>query len=100
MTHEELLGQVNRGRGASVALGFLEPVFNKMEKDLTDSMKMLFKSGKQTEMTMACHTAQLVLLDDLRNQLKTLDRVGQTSFEQIENKEYEDGSEDHDFPGT
>lgn len=100
MTHEELLGQVNVGRSASVALQFLMPLFSEIEKELTTSMKVMFKNGKQTEMTMACHTAQLCLLDELREKLKSLDRVGQTSFEQIEKKEYDDGEPEHYFPGT
>lgn len=96
MNHEELLSKVNEGRTASVALQWLQPVFDGCEKELNDSMKTLFRAGKYTESILVSHVAQLVAIDTLREKLLSMGRAGETSAKQLR-QEDDHGTTDPTF---
>lgn len=91
MNHEELFSKIESGKTAGAILNFVEPILAGFEFDLVTSLKTSFRTGNYTELVLACHTAQLCAIDDLRQKLTSMQRTGETSHTQIENGEYDDG---------
>lgn len=84
MNKEELLTQVNEGRTAQVTLQWMQPLFDKQEKQTVESVKALFRAGKHTELVLACHVARLCAIEDLRTELQGLSRRAQSAAESLD----------------
>lgn len=82
--NEEKISQINEGRMASITLNWLEPILNKIEKDLGASLKALFRSGQYTENVLVAHTAQLCAIDQLREKLRAIVLIGDAASDEGE----------------
>lgn len=90
MDNEDKLSQINEGRTAHMFFSWAAPIFDDVEKSLIASMKSNFRLGTYSELLLACHTAQLCALDDLKTRIKGLAVRGDSAAHQM-NEQSEEG---------
>ena len=71
----------------SVCLQWMDPIFSSREVQVLNSLKSIFRVGKYTEQVLACHIAQLVAIEDIRNQMKSIAAAGDNAASQIIDRE-------------
>lgn len=84
MDKETLLSQMNNGRQASLLRNWMDPIFAKVEDELIKSLKSSFMAGKYTELVLACHTAQLCALDQLRDRIRNIEMTGVAAARELQ----------------
>lgn len=83
---ERLLSQINESRTAHVFTEWVKPIFDEEARELIESMKTNFRSGKYTELLLASHVAQLCVLDNLKARIASLAAKGDAAAKELGGK--------------
>lgn len=89
MDKETLLAKVHDARTIGTCLQWMEPLFQKQDKTILESLKSLFRRGDYSEQVLACHIAQMCAIEDLRNLMRSITNAGDEASKIIERQEEE-----------